>query len=204
MESYLAKPVRGKDLAAMLARVAATITPQLSAPSPPEDSASPPEDSASPPEDSASPPEGLDSPVSAGGQHPPPPSEETPEQPETEVPAVDGCVLDSLMAQIGDDSGELLDDLITTYLNEGTGHVMAFSAAATSGDADTVRRIAHTLRSTSSLLGAMPLVRLLELAEDAARSGAESLPSFAEPVLNEYARVAESLEHRRSASWAQL
>ncbi|MEM7285995.1 MAG: response regulator [Actinomycetota bacterium] len=79
---------------------------------------------------------------------------------------VDEGVLRELTAQLGDET--VVASVIETYLVELPGRTEALDQAVTAGDADQVRRIAHTLKSTSAMLGATALAGHCQRTESAA------------------------------------
>src|SRR4051812_19448952 len=100
--------------------------------------------------------------------------------------AVNEAVLTDLVRQVGDDAdGAFRDDLIDSYLDEATDQVARFTVATRSGDAETARAVAHSLRSASALLGAVSFARLLADAERVAVTAPADLPSLALPVQDE-------------------
>jgi hypothetical protein len=113
---------------------------------------------------------------------------------------VDDVVLIQLVAQVGDDpDGTFRDDLIDSYLGEASDQVTRLAVACRTGDAEETRAIAHSLRSASALLGALPLAGLLADAERVAVSTPTDLSSLAVPVETEFARVARALARLTSA-----
>jgi HPt (histidine-containing phosphotransfer) domain-containing protein len=116
------------------------------------------------------------------------------------TPAIDSQVLDDLKEQLGDDDGEMTDELIGSYLTDATEQIDRLLTAARTDDAATVLSAAHTLRSTSALVGASPLVTLLLEAEGVARTASSGLAAVAEPVEAEFARVVRELNERRPGS----
>jgi CheY-like chemotaxis protein/HPt (histidine-containing phosphotransfer) domain-containing protein len=107
-------------------------------------------------------------------------------------PAVDRGVLSALIAELGGDA-EVRETLVRSYLEEGTAQIPELSAAAASDDRVSVRRIAHHLRSSSAVLGAVPLAELLRSLEDDARAATGDLAPAARVVAAEYQRVTEAL-----------
>jgi len=99
-------------------------------------------------------------------------------------------VLDALTEQLGDSGMEMRRALLATYLQEGAERMAELRAAVDRDDAATVQDVAHTLKSSSALLGVMPLVDLLQQTEDAARVGALGVTSLAALAEAEYARAA--------------
>jgi HPt (histidine-containing phosphotransfer) domain-containing protein len=105
---------------------------------------------------------------------------------------VDEAVLVELVRQVGDDDGGFLDDLIGSYLAEAADQVARFATATQTDNPVSVATIAHALRSTSALLGATPLARLMEEAEQVALTTPGGIATLAGPVQVEFARVAEA------------
>lgn len=70
-------------------------------------------------------------------------------------------VLDALADDFGDGAGEVIADLMATYLDEGTHHLDDLGAAVDAGDTVASRRLAHSLKSSSAALGALLLAELL-------------------------------------------
>lgn len=108
-------------------------------------------------------------------------------------PAVDADVLAELTQQMGDGGGEMIAELIDTYLAEGAGQVASLVIATLSDDAESVASLARTLRSWSRLLGATGLADLLQQAEDVAHSGPADLVPLAGPIQSEFAQVSDEL-----------
>lgn len=115
------------------------------------------------------------------------------------TPAVDGAVLDQLASDLGDTDGELRAEIVQLYLDEGEPQIQALLAAASLGDTTTLRLISHTLRSTSSTLGAAGLAHLLQRVEDVSRQTAgedpPNLGMLCRAVADEYRLVAGELAH---------
>jgi CheY-like chemotaxis protein/HPt (histidine-containing phosphotransfer) domain-containing protein len=134
----------------------------------------------------------------ADGSAASPPSDSTPARP----PAVDESVLDGLRVQLDDATGDLVAELIDTYQDEGDGQIEQLVTAADCGQTARVATIAHSLRSTSALLGATGLVLLLQGVEKAAREGSTELGPAALQVKHEYERASAALHGRRNAGEA--
>ncbi len=99
------------------------------------------------------------------------------------APTLDPLALDQLRPFKGHDGSSLLGNLIQIYLDQLPGCVEGLLKAQQEGDAHSVFRIAHTLKSTSASLGAYQLQGLCQRLEDAGRKedllGTESLlPMF--------------------------
>jgi HPt (histidine-containing phosphotransfer) domain-containing protein len=123
-------------------------------------------------------------------------TEEQPEPvapPAAGPPAVDEQVLEHLVHQLDDQDGELLRELIDSYLSDSAEQLPELVRGCEAVDATRVLKIAHSLRSSSGLLGAVHLVELLQEAEQAARGTAAELPAIALRVRIEHARVRAAL-----------
>lgn len=92
-----------------------------------------------------------------------------------------------------DDDYEMRDEIVGTYLEEGDRQTASLTAAAHAGRGAEVAAIAHSLRSTSALLGADPLRDLLLQIEEAARTPPDSCVPLARLIEAEYARVKTTL-----------
>ena len=84
---------------------------------------------------------------------------------------VDASVLESLTARLGDRGPAFRVNLIQTWRDETSARLSDLDAAVSAGDADGVTRVAHTLKSSSSALGAQPLSALCTEVELALRAG---------------------------------
>ena len=125
--------------------------------------------------------------ASAEATHPPHPQ------------AVHVAVFDALVAQLGEAQPELREQLLTSYLIQSGPHIAELVAAAERADPPTVGRLAHQMRSSSELLGALELAELLGLAEQSARSGnGNDLIPVARRIQHEYGRVEADMELLRA------
>ncbi|HEX8489023.1 MAG TPA: response regulator [Propionibacteriaceae bacterium] len=170
MEDYLSKPVRAAELKAILAGFSAASRARR-----------------------------LDEETRAVEAEPPDREDARARRAELEQPAdggaaaVDVSVLNLLVEQLDDESGQLLGELVDSYLSESATAVKELADAGPKGDGATVRRVAHNLRSTSGLMGATQLVTLLQQVEDAAREGSVDLGPGSLRVRDEFDRVAAML-----------
>ncbi|MBL0210004.1 MAG: Hpt domain-containing protein [Holophagaceae bacterium] len=85
------------------------------------------------------------------------------------APTLDPLALDQLRPFKGHDGGSLLGNLIQVYLEQLPDRVEGLLKAHGEGDARSVFKIAHTLKSTSASLGAYGLQGLCQRLEDAGR-----------------------------------
>ena len=83
----------------------------------------------------------------------------------------DTATIDELVAALGERGSALRIDLLTSYVDEGDVRIAEMVQGQADGDRDAVRRVAHTMRSSSQLLGVDELAVVLEqLEQDAAGS----------------------------------
>ena len=80
---------------------------------------------------------------------------------------LDGDALRELQAVMGDEFGLL----VRTFATDSAQRVDAVRAAAAAGDADALRRAAHSFKGSAGNMGALRLAELCRLIEDAARDG---------------------------------
>jgi histidine phosphotransfer protein HptB len=81
--------------------------------------------------------------------------------------AVDNAVLGALRESVGGDP-EFLGELVDEFLQDAPTQLESLREAASSGDATTARRAAHTLKGNSLTFGARKLASLCQDAETAA------------------------------------
>lgn len=67
---------------------------------------------------------------------------------------IDGRVLDELQDAVG---AEFLVELIETFLTEAPGMMTDLQQAEEAGDAEAIRRAAHSLKSNANTFGVLPL-----------------------------------------------
>lgn len=93
------------------------------------------------------------------------------------APAIDRAAFERLVEMTG---GELdfVDELVDTYLEDGEQQIALLRDAAAGGaGAEALVRPAHSLKSSSINVGALPLGELCRTLEAAAREGAVSHPA---------------------------
>jgi HPt (histidine-containing phosphotransfer) domain-containing protein len=143
MDDYLSKPIRLEELAAALSRCRPHLAPPPPAPR-------------------------RESGVGAQASSPEP---EPPGQPLAAV-VLQPAALERLMATIGDDDPDVLVALIDTFLRDVPRLIDGARRGLQHGQADEVRRAAHTLKSNGATFGAMSFSELSRELESLARSGA--------------------------------
>ncbi|HEY6223744.1 MAG TPA: EAL domain-containing protein, partial [Gemmatimonadales bacterium] len=88
----------------------------------------------------------------------------------------------------------ILESAVQAYLRESTEGLRTLRSACVAGDRDTAQRIAHTLRSSSAMLGAARLSSLYqEMEQEAASASAAQLTRRLEAIQKEYVEVEREL-----------
>ncbi len=100
-------------------------------------------------------------------------------------PFIDRATFDGLKDMVGDD---FVDELVETYLEDSPGLLADLRRALDDGDAAAFRRTAHSLKSTSSSMGALSFATL---ARELENIGQEERLDEAGPLLD---RLEESYE----------
>ena len=84
--------------------------------------------------------------------------------------SLDMRAVDTLRQSVGGDS-EFLDELIQTFLDESPGQAAELRTAVAGGDAQTARRVAHTLKSNAATFGIVGLIDPSRAIEERAAEG---------------------------------
>jgi HPt (histidine-containing phosphotransfer) domain-containing protein len=118
------------------------------------------------------------------------------------VPAgLDQKVLDDLRQLEADGAPDLIADLIGLFRTETPPLITAIRDAVAEGNPDKLRAAAHTLKGSSSTLGARGLAELSGDLERRARGGAVTgAGTLLESLSTEYARVCQALEGLQKAA----
>jgi HPt (histidine-containing phosphotransfer) domain-containing protein len=88
----------------------------------------------------------------------------------TEATVIDRAVLDQLLDTFGGDAG-FLREMLDTFFEDTPQQLAAIRGGLASGDAETVRRAAHSLKSNSANFGALALSARCRELEMLAKSG---------------------------------
>ena len=114
--------------------------------------------------------------------------------------AVDNAVLGALRESVGDDP-EFLGELVDEFLQDAPTQLESLREAASSGDATTARRAAHTLKGNSLTFGARKLASLCQDAETAASAdNLTAVLSRLDEIDAEWSRVGAELLAWREGS----
>ncbi len=167
MDDYLVKPIGISDLVGALERAAFALHPQAELVAEPE--------------------------ASVPGDGPPPAPAATPVALETPR-GLDEKAWARLHASLGARAPELLPGIARSFARESEGLLAAARAALGAGNADELRRAAHTLKSTSASFGALELSALCREAEAVAKAGElPALEPLFERISTELGRVVKTL-----------
>ncbi|TAN02751.1 MAG: response regulator [Rhodanobacteraceae bacterium] len=101
------------------------------------------------------------------------------------------------LVDLEDIMGDELVTLVDAYLRDGETRMQNLHEAAARGDSAEVGKLAHSLKSSSANLGAMPLSTRARQVEEAARSGTLANPADSVAALEKlYANAAAALRQR--------
>ncbi len=89
----------------------------------------------------------------------------------TTLPILDNKVLDNIRALGGDDSDDILSQIVSIFLHDTPTQLEKLAEALRSGDTKSVQAIAHSLKSGCANLGAMRLSDVFKYLETQAREG---------------------------------
>jgi signal transduction histidine kinase/CheY-like chemotaxis protein/HPt (histidine-containing phosphotransfer) domain-containing protein len=108
---------------------------------------------------------------------------------------IDGKVLENIRALQEDGEEDLLKKIITIFLNDSPERLRELRKAVTSGDAPSINRIAHTLKSSCANLGAMNLSSHFKAMEDMGRKNSiENTPELLSQIETEFKEVEAALK----------
>ena len=91
-------------------------------------------------------------------------------------PAIDVATFEHLLEITGGDL-EFVNELVDTYLADGTAQVAALQAALAAADTEALVRPAHTLKSSSANVGALALAEACRTLDAEARTGTVADPA---------------------------
>ncbi len=107
---------------------------------------------------------------------------------------IDTSAFTQFKAIWGDEAGEFIDELIAIYFQNAPNLLNAIETAYAEGNANDLRRHAHTLKSNSATLGATRMTELCQQLENAAaNSNMEEARGLITSVKEEYQRVHNAL-----------
>ena len=114
---------------------------------------------------------------------------------------INPCTLDAIRDLPGANGASLVEKVVTAYLAETPPRIAQLRAAVDAGDTDTLRQVAHALKSSSANVGAEKLAALCKKLEMLGRSGDdyEGVVPLLARAEAEHARVIDSLSARLEA-----
>jgi signal transduction histidine kinase/DNA-binding response OmpR family regulator len=119
--------------------------------------------------------------------------------------AVEADVLEQLRTMLGEDAPQMLHELVTLFLENAPKLLETMRTAVAQGDPAGLQRAAHTLKSTTAMLGATALSSLCQELES--QGEAKALTSTADKIAQaeaEYARVKEALKRKIAPAVPEL
>ena len=128
----------------------------------------------------------------------PPTSKPVPEEPIDTTDALDEETFDRLRLLSPEDGPEAFSQLVAAHLDDSLNLVDQMRTALAAGDADSLRRAAHSLKSSASAFGALRLSQrcaALEMASKGRITG--ETPAYLAAVEAEYVRARTALERFR-------
>ena len=118
----------------------------------------------------------------------------------SDAPAIVPNALQSVIEMVGGDEPEIIVELIDTYLEDSSNQVAQMTPMLVAGDWVTLRRIAHSMKSSSATFGAMVLSKMCETLEHNAKDNGIHGDATAQVsgVEREHVRVLEALRGERT------
>lgn len=124
-------------------------------------------------------------------------SKETGQQGEKEInhnSAIDFAVLESICEMAGDEASYLVEEMVTSYLDDTETRLQAIASAIEATDAEAIFQAAHSMKSSSANLGAVNLTQLCEELEQSGRNKTiENTPDLLSTAESEFQQVQQEL-----------
>ncbi len=112
-------------------------------------------------------------------------------------PAIDWSLLNELRAMEAEGMPGLAARLVSSYVENSARRLTDLQTAMSAADSDRVRRIAHSIKSTSANVGANPLAELGRALEHAAQQPHwQPKQADVDRITTEYQRVLRALSER--------
>jgi len=113
--------------------------------------------------------------------------------------AIDEGVYRKLRDSLGGENAEMMASLTRDFLEETPNQLRELQEAAARHDLETIRRSAHSLRSSSLLFGALRLAELCEAVENSAqRNELDHIQAIVTRIVEESGRAEQALTHKLS------
>jgi histidine phosphotransfer protein HptB len=111
-----------------------------------------------------------------------------------DTPAIDPAAVSNLMDLNPGDNGEFLREIVSIYLEDTPKRIAELKSSLASGDASTFTRAAHTIKGSSSNVGAVALKGVAERMEMLSkRDGPKAAGPLIADCEAEFARAAAEL-----------
>ena len=111
------------------------------------------------------------------------------------MPAIDRTTFEELKQMSGED---FIDELIDAFLDDAPNMISNMETALAAGDADSLRRNAHSLKSNANTFGAVELGLLARELELMARENNLDVGNRLEALRDAYQNAAEELRGMRA------
>lgn len=112
----------------------------------------------------------------------------------TKQSVIDPAVWADLLESLGDDA-DFVAELLETYFDDSSRLLAAMQEALSTGNAEDLRRAAHSLKSSSASFGAIRLSNKCKELEDMGKAGAlEGAAEQIDHIAAEYAKTRAALE----------
>jgi CheY-like chemotaxis protein/HPt (histidine-containing phosphotransfer) domain-containing protein len=127
-------------------------------------------------------------------------AEEPPLAPQTARPVLDAAILAALRKLYDDDATSAgFTELIEQFIQETTDQLAALHSVLRVDDAAALEQLAHTLKATTSHLGALGMTKLCYTLQRLGRSGElAAAPGYVRQLDAEFARVRQALAAERA------
>jgi HPt (histidine-containing phosphotransfer) domain-containing protein len=117
----------------------------------------------------------------------------------TESGVIDPSALDTLMETTGGDP-EFLGEMIDVFLSDAVELLAAMDGALAGGDAEALRRVAHSLKPNAATFGATRLTALARQIEELGKTAElAASPPFLATARAEFASVEDALRATRAS-----
>jgi HPt (histidine-containing phosphotransfer) domain-containing protein len=119
----------------------------------------------------------------------------------TEQSVIDPAAWAGLLESVGDDV-DFMAELITTYFDDSPRLLAAMQGAFSAGNAEDLRRAAHSLKSSSANFGALRLSKKCKELEDIGKAGVlEGAAEQIGQIVAEYEKARAALEAIQRDGW---
>ena len=119
----------------------------------------------------------------------------------TEQSVIDPAAWAGLLELVGDDV-DFMAELITTYFDDSSRLLVTMQEALSTGNAEDLRRAAHSLKSSSANFGALRLSKKCRELEDMGKAGVlEGTAEQIGQIVAEYEKARAALEAIQRDGW---